>query len=163
MTEDKMNGAQQIKTVHITGCLSHSLSTDGNAGLVVFKLAGDGGSFGITFPADQAALIRGLFQEIAIQHMKKGLPSGMPLFHQSMNKKGGEEILVGHADQKRGFSFILISPGTAEEYVVEVTNLTGMMLADLLAKDIEPRLTPQEREHRLMIKAKNSIILPGQK
>ena len=148
---EQSNGAEaaeRVRSVHVVGLVSHSLSTDNTTAMIVFRLPDDS-EFAITMP---------------VQHLA-GVRSGLSALITMVSRRAGNAISrfarsfsVGHTDDHgfvkapngksfawRDCTLVQVDGGTEDESLYVMTKMDGLKLADSLRDSIMPRLTMQER------------------
>lgn len=177
-----MNGKiETLTSVHVVGCVSQSISTDGMSAALVFDIADgeDTRRFMLTFPSMAIETMLGMMQHLAQMKLRAGLPQGALPMKISMDDNGIERIDCAVADQtarlgvsingvdrevtiERPVIFIL-SPASARIEYLMTSKMTAMRLCDVIKQTVGPKLTIHERrELSLMQPPAKRIIVPGQ-
>lgn len=141
---------EKVSSKHITGCLSASISDDGQAAGIVFTVAGmDGGAdekLLLTLPAAQVDWFRAIGHHLVVQHAGKGNKEGKVL-QPSINAAGEEDVhVVDLAQGEKHMVALGMSPGTAQESCHIMTPLTAIKVATLINQKMMARLTAAEKE-----------------
>lgn len=175
--QPEASNTELLTSVHLTGCISSSLSTDGTFCAVVFTVgdekAQDGQrKFMVTFPAEHARFMANLMHDLRLAVDKRGVQQGQMVQHRP------DQYHIGHSAQRhvdgvQGLTCVTFDLGQPAEYSFIMPNIAALQFGTLLMEGIKPNLTPQERELwrlqelklrddiRKSIKTRPGIIIPG--
>lgn len=150
---------EMVRAAHILEGVSQSVSTDGKAAMMVFKIA-DGSKFAVTIETGGLKALRGMVNDLIAQAERRELTPGMVTFRRP------REVSVGHSDHVRGAAVLCFDPGTDEELAVMIPDQVGMAVAEGWTKDILSRMTEADRRkmmtrQHIMPAGKPRLILPG--
>ncbi len=143
--------SEMVRAAHILEGISQSVSTDGEAAMMVFKIA-DGSRFAVTIATGGLKALRAMVNDLIGQVERRGLSPGMVSF------KRPREVSIGHSDHIRGAAVLCFDPNTDEELAVLVPDQVGMAVADGWTKDILSRMTEADRRKMM---TRQSILPAG--
>lgn len=145
---------EKVSSKHITGCVSASLSDDGESAGIVFTVAGLDGApdekLLLTLPASQVSWFRMIGHHLVIQQAKHGKEG--KVLQPSVNPKGEEDIHVSDLTQipggppGPGMVGLSMSPGTPMEACYVMTPLTAAKTAALMNQRVLSKLNAAEKE-----------------
>jgi hypothetical protein len=142
---------EMVCAAHILEGVSQSISTDGEAAIMVFKIA-DGSKFAVTIATGGLKVLRAMVSDLIAQTEKRQLSSGMVTFRRPA------EISIGHSNHIRGCSVISFDPGKDSEIAFVIPDQVGMAAAEGWTKDILSRMTESDRRKMM---TRNSIFPAG--
>ena len=151
--------SEMVRAAHILEGLSQSISTDGKAAMMVFKIA-DGSKFAVTCETGGLKALRAMVSDLIAQAERRALSPGMVTF------RSPREVQIGHSDHIRGAAVLCFDPGKDEELAVLIPDQVGMAVAEGWTKDILSRMSEADRR-KMMTRAhilpagKPRLILPG--
>jgi hypothetical protein len=145
---------QTISTAHVLGLSSYSIATDKETAMIAFDVAdgkeGETRKFALTIATSMLEWLETTIREVR--------QSAMPAGAVEMRHPNNDEIIIGHSDQMKGATILEFDQKTPHQRIYAVSNLTALRLADLLVKDVTPRLSAEER--LALAKLSKKIITP---
>jgi hypothetical protein len=158
--EANMNDkVETINSAHILDCVSHSVSTDGTTAMIVMEVAdgvkGKTRRFGLTLPVGKLKWLMGVVHGVAVAVEKQGKAPGSILL------RFPEQYSIASSKRAPGHVILQFDVGAPNETNFVFINDDGLNIADALYKDINPRMTMEDRRERQIIKPPRPIIKPG--
>lgn len=151
MDEQPAPETEMVRAAHIVEGISQSISTDGKAAMMVFKIA-DGSKFAVTVETGGLKALRAMVTDLITQADRRELNVGMVSFHRP------QEISVGHSPHARGCAILSFDAGTDQEIAVLIPDGVGLGAAEAWTKDILSRMTEADRRKMM---TRQSILPPG--
>lgn len=163
-----MNAIEKVSSKHITGCVSASISDDGEAAGIVFTVAGLEGApdekLLLTLPATQVSWFRMIGHHLVLQHTAKGKEG--KVLQPSVNAKGEEDVHVGDLQQVPGapgsMVAISMSPGMPQESNYIMTPMTAIKMAALINQKILSKLTTEQKQELRLFEENLKAAQPSQ-
>ena len=152
--------SEMVRAAHILEGVSQSISTDGEAAMMVFNIA-DGSKFAVTIATGGLKALRAMISDLILQAERRQLAPGMVSF------KRPRAVSIGHSAHFRGASVLMFDQGTDEELAVIIPDQVGIEAAEGWTKDILSRMTETDRRkmmtrHSILPAGKPRLIVPGQ-
>lgn len=169
---DELPEVIEDSAAHVTGLVSHSISTDGKTALVVFNVVEPNDpnpverKFALTFPVGSTRLMANLMHDIHVAAQRASVPADQMVLH-FPNKYD-----IGHTNQKspdgiQGQTAVTLDKGMASEYTFIMPNIAAMIFAHQLQNGTKAQLTEQERnlwrEQMLQLNNSQALAVPSRK
>lgn len=146
---------EKVSSKHITGCLSASMSDDGEAAGIVFTVAGLDGAKDdkllLTLPAEQVSWFRMIGHHLVLQQAQRAKAKGggeSKVMQTSMNPAGIEDIHVSDLAAPGAPPKVALgmNPGMPQEQVYIVSPLSAVKMAVLINMKMLSKLSEVEKE-----------------
>lgn len=156
---------EQITSVHILGAVSHTLSTDGTAAMIVFEVAdvsapGGRRRFGVTLPTNRIEWLLSVVSALKRHAQNAKQNAGSFAVHQ------GIDWSIGSSPEHPKVTSLIFNKEMSDCYAIAFPNVVICQLAGAIMRDVTPRMSMAERnEARLLPKLlapdKSIIVPPG--
>lgn len=173
MTETKPEG-ELMRAVHIMNGVSQSLSTDGEAAMLVFDIAStavaaDGAEahtgkterFAITLPTAALKVLRGMVSDALTMAEQRNVGTG------NMTLRPVEAVSVANVGNIRNHVGLILNPGKETEVAYLIDDRLALQVADGITQNVMSRMSPEDRRAMmrgaapLILQSAPKLIVPG--
>ena len=154
----EVDNVEHLRAAHVLEGVSQSLSTDGQAAMLVFKIAGAIGfdKFAITVATGGLKSLRAMVNDLIDQAEKRAAGKSMVPF------KRPQDVSVGHSPHLRGCVILTFDSGRETEAAYLMPDQIGLEIGTAMTKDVMSRMTEADRR-KMMARSAPVLMPPGPK